>query len=312
MTEDKSVNWCSTHRINFPCDKPCPKCNELIEREILLKEIELRVEILEQSFPCLDKVQNQTCRQRQLSMMACSNCKTVLLRTPPDPWVAKRLKSSPTEVSPPRPANEFPTGFPLHEVSSAPASPPVSEEQFKKDWDAMHDSHLHHVSPPAGLSIEQVQKVILECSRQFTGVAPDTFCPNVFEFITICLNALAAAKPVLCELCAARNNLGEVLKEREATLRKDVLEEATQRLKALPPGTSRLDCIAELNILKIHPAPAGEAPVPKCICAQGITKCPKHADQPAQREICPLCKKAVLGYCVEGEYCTSDTCRYVH
>jgi hypothetical protein len=48
----------------------------------------------------------------------------------------------------------------------------------------------------------------------------------------------------------------------------------------------------------------------KCVCAQGITKCPKHGDQPAERETCPLCKKAVLGYCAQGEYCTSEDCEY--
>jgi hypothetical protein len=47
-----------------------------------------------------------------------------------------------------------------------------------------------------------------------------------------------------------------------------------------------------------------------CICDQGVTKCPKHGDQPAVRDICPLCGKAVLGYCAAGEYCTSETCRY--
>jgi hypothetical protein len=48
-----------------------------------------------------------------------------------------------------------------------------------------------------------------------------------------------------------------------------------------------------------------------CVCAQGVTKCPKHGDQPAERETCPLCKKAVLAYCAQGEYCTSDDCKYV-
>lgn len=50
---------------------------------------------------------------------------------------------------------------------------------------------------------------------------------------------------------------------------------------------------------------------PACACAQGVTKCPKHGDQPAERETCPLCKKAVLGYCPQGEYCTSEDCKYV-
>jgi hypothetical protein len=48
-----------------------------------------------------------------------------------------------------------------------------------------------------------------------------------------------------------------------------------------------------------------------CICAQGVSKCPKHGDQPAKRDICPLCEKAVLGYCAAGVYCTSEECRYV-
>lgn len=49
----------------------------------------------------------------------------------------------------------------------------------------------------------------------------------------------------------------------------------------------------------------------KCICAQGVTKCPKHGDQPANRDLCPLCGGAVLGYCGEGVYCTSEDCKYV-
>lgn len=48
-----------------------------------------------------------------------------------------------------------------------------------------------------------------------------------------------------------------------------------------------------------------------CICAQGVTKCPAHGEQPAERELCPLCG-AVLGYCMEGEYCTKDDCRYAY
>jgi hypothetical protein len=48
-----------------------------------------------------------------------------------------------------------------------------------------------------------------------------------------------------------------------------------------------------------------------CICAQGITKCPKHGEQPAQRGYCPKCG-AVLGYCMEGEYCTKEDCNYAH
>jgi hypothetical protein len=48
-----------------------------------------------------------------------------------------------------------------------------------------------------------------------------------------------------------------------------------------------------------------------CVCAQGVTKCPKHGDQPAVRDICPLCNKAVLGYCAQGQYCTSEDCKYV-
>jgi hypothetical protein len=48
----------------------------------------------------------------------------------------------------------------------------------------------------------------------------------------------------------------------------------------------------------------------KCNCAQGVTKCSKHGDQPAEREICPLCGEAVLGYCAAGVYCTSEGCRY--
>jgi hypothetical protein len=51
-----------------------------------------------------------------------------------------------------------------------------------------------------------------------------------------------------------------------------------------------------------------EAP---CVCAQGVTKCPKHSDQPAVRDICPLCNKAVLGYCAQGVYCTDENCKYV-
>ena len=51
----------------------------------------------------------------------------------------------------------------------------------------------------------------------------------------------------------------------------------------------------------------------KCICQpnQEAVKCPKHGDQGANRELCPQCGKHVLGYCAQGEYCTSDECRYV-
>jgi hypothetical protein len=51
----------------------------------------------------------------------------------------------------------------------------------------------------------------------------------------------------------------------------------------------------------------------KCICLpnQEAVKCPKHGEQSANREMCPQCGKHVLGYCAQGEYCTSDECRYV-
>lgn len=52
-------------------------------------------------------------------------------------------------------------------------------------------------------------------------------------------------------------------------------------------------------------------PERKCICAQGVTKCPAHGEQPAEREICPQCKNNVLCYCAQGQYCASDECRYV-
>jgi hypothetical protein len=52
--------------------------------------------------------------------------------------------------------------------------------------------------------------------------------------------------------------------------------------------------------------PRGE----KCTCAQGVTKCEKHGDQPADREVCPKCGTAVLGYCAAGVYCTSESCQY--
>jgi hypothetical protein len=47
-----------------------------------------------------------------------------------------------------------------------------------------------------------------------------------------------------------------------------------------------------------------------CICAQGVTKCPQHGEQPAERGLCPLCG-TVLGYCPQGEYCTQEKCKYV-
>ena len=55
------------------------------------------------------------------------------------------------------------------------------------------------------------------------------------------------------------------------------------------------------------------APSLVCICkpAQEAVKCPKHGEQEANREMCPLCQKHVLGYCAQGEYCTSDDCKYV-
>jgi hypothetical protein len=51
----------------------------------------------------------------------------------------------------------------------------------------------------------------------------------------------------------------------------------------------------------------------KCICApnQDAVKCPKHGQQDANRELCPKCGTHVLGYCAQGEYCTSEDCKYV-
>ena len=42
------------------------------------REATLRKSVLEEVLPCSDKVQNQTCRERGLSMMACPNCRAVL------------------------------------------------------------------------------------------------------------------------------------------------------------------------------------------------------------------------------------------
>lgn len=51
----------------------------------------------------------------------------------------------------------------------------------------------------------------------------------------------------------------------------------------------------------------------KCICEpnQEAVKCPRHGRQEANRPLCPTCGKAVLGFCAQGEYCTSETCSYV-
>jgi hypothetical protein len=51
----------------------------------------------------------------------------------------------------------------------------------------------------------------------------------------------------------------------------------------------------------------------KCLCSNtpDEVKCPKHGHQSAGREICPNCLKCYLGYCAQGEYCTSDSCKYV-
>ncbi len=62
--------------------------------------------------------------------------------------------------------------------------------------------------------------------------------------------------------------------------------------------------------------PKARAKEPACICAQGITNCPRHGWQPAKREVCPVCKTHVLGYCAQGfspngVYCTDDACTYV-
>ena len=56
-----------------------------------------------------------------------------------------------------------------------------------------------------------------------------------------------------------------------------------------------------------------KSPEAKCICApnQGAVKCPKHGQQDANRPLCPECGKAVLGFCAQGEYCTSEDCKYV-
>jgi hypothetical protein len=37
--EIKSVNWCSIHRIQFPCDKPCPQCTP-VQLEDLISELD--------------------------------------------------------------------------------------------------------------------------------------------------------------------------------------------------------------------------------------------------------------------------------
>lgn len=47
-----------------------------------------------------------------------------------------------------------------------------------------------------------------------------------------------------------------------------------------------------------------------CICAQGVTKCPAHGNQPAKRGLCPLCG-SVICYCPQGQYCSKEDCRYV-
>jgi hypothetical protein len=48
----------------------------------------------------------------------------------------------------------------------------------------------------------------------------------------------------------------------------------------------------------------------ECTCAQGVTKCDRHGKQPAHRDICPKCRKAVLAYCAAGVYCTTETCDF--
>lgn len=54
-------------------------------------------------------------------------------------------------------------------------------------------------------------------------------------------------------------------------------------------------------------------PNAKCVCSNtpDEMKCPQHGHQSAGRELCPLCQKAYLGYCAQGEYCTDDDCKYV-
>lgn len=39
--EIQSVNWCSKHRIQFPCDQPCPQCGSPV---IELNELVCRME----------------------------------------------------------------------------------------------------------------------------------------------------------------------------------------------------------------------------------------------------------------------------
>lgn len=53
----------------------------------------------------------------------------------------------------------------------------------------------------------------------------------------------------------------------------------------------------------------------KCICnePENVGKdihCPKHGDQHPS-EVCPKCGTYYLGTCPQGEYCTSDACKYV-
>lgn len=51
-----------------------------------------------------------------------------------------------------------------------------------------------------------------------------------------------------------------------------------------------------------------------CTCSKtpNETKCKRHGHQRGGRELCPECKEHYLGYCIEGEYCTSDTCHYAY
>jgi hypothetical protein len=107
------------------------------------------------------------------------------------------------------------------------------------------------------------------------------------------------------------NDVIEIGFPKEQTVKSFIVERIVHRMvyderldfsREEPPWHWELRVYGELQEFEI------EAP---CICAPGITKCPKHGNQPAARDTCPLCEKAVLGYCAQGVYCTSEQCKYV-
>lgn len=92
---------------------------------------------------------------------------------------------------------------------------------------------------------------------------------------------------------------------------RDAYNEIRSKLANAGYTCAMTDNEIDMHELALAPEPIVAKERLECICAQGVTKCPRHGEQPAERETCPLCN-SVLGYCVEGQYCTRESCAYVY